>query len=262
MIKFKLELIPEQGIVKPYIEPYGYIFRALFMNWLKKLGPKIVHDLHAHNKIRPYSIKISYRPTKLIFYLNTFDSTLSTILINDLINKKDKNFTIDNQKFLLKKVVFEEFSLKKLLKEAKTVRNFKIEFLEPTYFNTKRGNNVIRLPIPELIFSNLLNLWNELYDGVVHIQKDDLIEWIKKNIFPSSLEIKTKAKEMGENVPAVGIIGWANFVITNNNFNYAKYIDCLGKFGELSNIGGNRTAGLGVIKYSALEYFEKYKSSS
>ncbi|MBA7525407.1 hypothetical protein ES705_17558 [subsurface metagenome] len=155
-------------------------------------------------------------------------------------------------------MVFEEFSLKKLLKEAKAVRNFKIEFLEPTYFNTTRGNNVIRLPIPELIFSNLSNLWDEFFDGIVKFQKEEFIKWINKNVFPSSLEIKTKAKEMGESIPAVGIIGWANFKITHSNSNYSKYVDCLGKFGELSNIGGNRTAGLGVIKYTPLEYFEKY----
>ncbi len=256
MIKFKFELIPEQGAVKPYIEPYGYIFRALFINWLKEIDPKMVHELHTHNKIRPYSIKVLYKPTKLIYHLNVFDSNLSNIIINDLINKKEKVFTINDQKFLLKKVLFEEYSLKNLLIKTKSVKNFKIEFLEPTYFNTSRSNNVIRLPIPELLFNNLLNLWNEFYDGIERFQKEDFIDWINKNIFISSLKIKSKAKEMGENVPAVGIIGWVNFEISKNNSNYAKYIECLCKLGELSNIGGNRTAGLGVIKYMGLDYFK------
>lgn len=165
-------------------------------------------------------------------------------------------YTINDQKFLLKKVLFEEYSLKNLLIKTKSVKNFKIEFLEPTYFNTSRSNNVIRLPIPELLFNNLLNLWNEFYDGIEKFQKEDFVDWINKNIFISSLKIKTKAKEMGENVPAVGIIGWVNFKISKNNSNYAKYVDCLCKFGELTNIGGSRTAGLGVIKYIGLDYFK------
>ncbi|MBA7555072.1 hypothetical protein ES705_47722 [subsurface metagenome] len=153
MIKFKLELIPEDGVVSPYIEPYGYIFRALLMTWLKKIDPKLVHELHSYNKIRPYSIQISYRNDKLVFYLNTFTTELSTPIINDLINDKKKKFTLNDQVFLLKKVVFEEFNLSEFNNKAKPIKNFRLEFVEPTYFNTTRSKNVVRLPIPELIFS-------------------------------------------------------------------------------------------------------------
>jgi len=69
MIKFKLELVPEEGVVKPYMEPYGYIFRAILMDWLKKIKPELVHELHSYNKIRPYSIQLSYRKKKLCFIL-------------------------------------------------------------------------------------------------------------------------------------------------------------------------------------------------
>ena len=256
MIKFKFELIPEEGTVKPYIEPYGYIFRAILMNWLKQLEPKMVHELHDFNEIRPYSIKVSYRKDKLIIYLNSFHSRLSNILINDLINEKNKSFTISNQKFLLKKVVFEEFLLSELWKKARTVKNFKLEFLEPTYFNTTRSNNVIRLPIPELIFGNLINLWNKYYDGEFKFDRIVFLDWVNRNIFPSSFKVKTQAKEMGEKIPAVGVVGWVNFKINKTNSDYAKYIDCLCRFGELSNLGGNRTAGFGVIQYTALNYIK------
>jgi len=259
MIKFKFELIPEKGVVYPYVQPYGYIFRALLMNWLKELEPKLVHELHSYNKVRPYSLKVSYRKDMLVFFLNIFDPAIANILINNLINKKNKTFIINKQTFLLKKVVFEDFSLETMLKRGKQVKNFKIEFVEPTYFNTTRSSNVIRLPIPEMIFFIFSNLWNSLYDGVVKIEKEVFLEWVNQNIFPSSLKIRTKAKQMGENVPAVGIIGWVNFEIDKNNSNYAKYVDVLCRFGELSNLGGNRTAGLGVINYTPIEFFNGKK---
>lgn len=261
MIKFKFELIPEDGVVEPYIRPYGYIFRALLMSWLKEIEPKLVHELHSYNKIRPYSIQLSYRKKELIFYLNTFDPRLANPIINDLINSKDKRFPISDQIFLLKKSVFEDYHLFNFVKKTKLVKNFRIEFLEPTYFNTLRSDNVIRLPIPELIFSNLVSLWNEFYEGTEKIDEQSFLEWVNKSIYLSSLNIKTKAKEMGEPVPAVGYVGWVNFEINKNKLEYAKYVDLLCQFGELTNLGGNRTAGFGVIKYTPIEYFKTFKTN-
>ncbi len=260
MYKLKFDLIPDNGVVKPYIEPYGYIFRALLMTWLKDIEPRLVHELHSYNSIRPYSIQVSYRRQTLVFYLNIFNNSLATPIINDLINKSNKSFTLSTQKFKVKKVVFEDFSLSLLLKRAKKVKQFKIEFVEPTYFNTTRGSNVIRLPIPELLFSNLANLWNDLYDGPEKIEKDEFLEWVNQNVFPSSLDIKTKAKEMGENVPAVGIVGWVNFTVENADSNYARTIDFLSQLGELANVGGGRTAAFGVIKYIPIGFFQSQKN--
>ncbi len=256
MIKFKFELVPKEGVVKPYVEPYGYIFRALLMNWLKEIKPKLVHDLHAYNKIRPYSIQVSYRKESLIFYLNVFDPTLANPLVNDLINHKDKTFTVSDKIYSLRKVVFEDYDLERLMKRSKAIKHFKIEFLEPTYFKTTRGNNEIRLPIPELIFSNLLKLWNDFTDGTAMIDVEEFLPWVNRNIYSSSLNIKTKAKETGESVPAVGLVGWVNFRIDKNNVNNARHVDMLCRLGELTNLGGSRTAGLGVIKYEPIAYFK------
>jgi len=192
-----------------------------------------------------------------MFYLNVFDSNIAKILITDLIKNKDKQFEISNQTYLLKKVLFEDYSLTTLFKRAKPVKRFQIRFLEPTYFNTTRGNNVVRLPIPELIFSNLSNLWNSLYNKEEKIDEVNFLEWVNRYGFPSSLEIKTDAKEMGETIPGVGFIGWVNFEISQNENNFATFIDTLCKFGELSNLGANRTAAFGIIKYKPNEYFSK-----
>ncbi|MBD3215093.1 MAG: CRISPR system precrRNA processing endoribonuclease RAMP protein Cas6 [Candidatus Lokiarchaeota archaeon] len=255
MIRFKFELVPEEGVVKPYIEPYGYIFRAILMNWLKQIKPELVHELHSYNRIRPYSIQLSYRRKKLIFYLNIFDSNISSVLINDLIKDKNKEFLVSSQTFLLKKVVFEDISISTILKKARPVKSFIMNFIEPTYFKTTRSKNVVRLPIPELIFSNLLNLWNEYYSSEINIEEFPFLQWVNREIYPSSLKIKTISKEMGETIPAAGIVGWTNFEITKNESNYAKLIDAFCRLGELSNIGANRTAGFGVIKYRSKEFF-------
>ena len=259
MIKFKFELIPQEGVIDPYVKPYGYIFRAVLMDWLHEIAPKLVHDLHDYNKIRPYAIQVEYRKDSIIFYLHVFESALSTPLINDLINKKNKSFTISDEEYQVRKVLFEDISLTNIVDHAKPIKNFRITFCEPTYFSTSRGNIVIRLPVPELIFSNLANLWDELAGVGLGIDQPPFLEWVNSTVFPSSLEIKTEAKEMGEEVPAVGIVGWVNFEVAKYHPFYAKIIDILCKFGKLSNLGKNRTAGMGIITYTPLSFFKNQK---
>lgn len=259
MIKFKFEIIPQEGVIDPYIKPYGYIFRAVLMDWLHEIKPKLVHKLHEYNETRPYTIQVQYRRDYIVFYLNIFDSELSTPLINDLVNSKNKTFNISGEKYQVRKVLFEEFSLVHIVDHAKPIKKFKIKFCEPTYFSTSRGNIVIRLPIPELIFSNLVNLWEALSRKKLGLDQEPFLEWINSTLYPSSLDIKTKAKEMGEKVPAVGIVGWVKFKLAAYHPFYAKIIDILCKFGTISNLGKNRTAGLGVVKYKPISYFQKKK---
>jgi CRISPR/Cas system endoribonuclease Cas6 (RAMP superfamily) len=261
MIKFKFELVPQEGVIDPYVKPYGYIFRAVLMDWLHEIAPKLVHELHDYNKIRPYAIQVEYRKESLIFYLHVFDSTLSTPLINDLINKKNKSFIISGEEYQVRKVLFEEISLGSIVDNARPIKTFRIIFREPTYFSTSRGNIVIRLPVPELMFSNLANLWDTLAGVGLGIDQPPFLEWINSTIFPSSLDIKTEAKEMGEKVPAAGIIGWVNFEVAAYHPFYAKIVDILCRFGTLSNLGKNRTAGLGIISYEPLGFFKKQKDT-
>ncbi|MHA1375984.1 MAG: CRISPR system precrRNA processing endoribonuclease RAMP protein Cas6 [Promethearchaeota archaeon] len=107
------------------------------------------------------------------------------------------------------------------------------------------------------MFSNLTNLWNGIFEKILKIEKDEFMNWVNLNVFVSSYKIRTKTKEFGKAVPAVGIVGWVNFRILVNNLIYTKLIDLLCQFGQLTNLGGSRTAGLGVIKYLPLKFFKE-----
>ncbi len=256
MIRIKLELKPEEKNGAFQYPPLGYIFRAILMKWLTELKPDLVQELHSSNKIRPYSIQIMCRREKLIFYINIFNPSLSSLLINDLIQKKQKSFKIMKQKYLVRKALFEDISINSYLRKGRPVSSFKIDFLKPTFFNTTRGDYSIKLPIPEIMFSNLVNLWNEFSDEKDKIEKNNFLQWVNRYMYPSSFKIKTQAREMGENLPASGVIGWMIYFLTENHLIYNKYIDGLCKLGELTNVGGGRTAGFGLIKYTPLEFFE------
>lgn len=257
MIKCKIELNSSDENTNTIIKPHSYIIRALLMDWLSELDLNLVKKLHTPNEVRPYSIQVAYHKKNLVFYLNLFNSEIYQPLVNDLLNQKKKSFSINGQTFYLRKVLFEHFSIETLIKQSKSVNSFGIEFIEPTYFNTTRANHAIRLPIPELIFSNLTNLWNDTLKEQLRIEKDKFMNWVNHNIFASSYKIRTKIKEIGKDTPAVGCVGRVNFRILVENIPYTKLIDILCRFGQITNLGGGRTAGLGVIKYFPLTFFRK-----
>ncbi len=54
----------------------------------------------------------------------------------------------------------------------------------------------------------------------------------------------------------VGCVDWANYLNNDPTGVYAQWIDILLQFAEYMNVGGNRTAGCGVVKYKKLEIEE------
>lgn len=55
---------------------------------------------------------------------------------------------------------------------------------------------------------------------------------------------------------AVGFVGTVRLSLSEDAYSrrYAKVVDALLRFAEYSNIGGNRTAGFGVVNYIPVEY--------
>lgn len=107
----------------------------------------------------------------------------------------------------------------------------------------------------------------------LHIDRDDLMQWIDAHMYISGYKMKTVQRRIGKPKPLAGGIGNATFRIKKMNTNYYKHllsereksqraqkaqthyknhcedIDLLCKLGAYTNVGGNRTAGMGVIRY-------------
>lgn len=90
MIKLTFELYPEEGRIKPYEHPYGYVFRGVIMKWLHEIKPELVHIFHEREEIRPYAINyiIHKKIPKLDFILTTYNDDLNDALLKDLISMK------------------------------------------------------------------------------------------------------------------------------------------------------------------------------
>ncbi|MHA1343981.1 MAG: CRISPR system precrRNA processing endoribonuclease RAMP protein Cas6 [Promethearchaeota archaeon] len=258
MIQFKIELIPKESNVDlKYFFMRTYLFRALLMGRLNLIAPAIVDELHKGNKIRPYIIKVLSTQDKIIYYIHFFDLEIANHFYQDLIKNKVKEYILSDKTFLIRKVVVKNISIKKIFRSALNVKRFQLIFKSPTYFNTMINEFVIRLPIPQYIFNNLCNIVGQLTNIESLPERKEFIDWVIKNIYIKTVSLRTTYRIMKENSRKYGFVGEAVFEILHNHDNYAKFIDFLCKFGELSNVGTARTAGLGVIKYEAIKYFQE-----
>jgi len=256
MNKFIFHLMAKNEKVQNLNIP-AYVFRAALMNILSRIDSKFVNQLHESNKIRPYAISIKRKEDHLLFILKILKEQLSKTILNYIISTSNFELKIYNLDFILLKTDFESVKFENLIKNAKKIGKFRLNFLTPTYFNISGRDFVMRFPEPTFIFENLARVWNDFAPLGCKIDSSGFYDWIKKNIFVSSFDLRTKPYNIGKKDPVVGCIGWANYIIKNPNQSYSPWIDVLLKFAEYSNIGGNRTAACGIIRYNPLEILDK-----
>ena len=171
-------------------------------------------------------------------------------------------------------VQFEKITVRNFCSSAQPAKSFNIKFLTPAYFNTLMGDYPVRFPIPSLFFGNLANLWNSITEDEGEINRDTFINWVNAHVYVSYYKMKTVRRDINKPRPVYGGIGDAAFRVKKVNKNYyshyleelgrgeedsdflkkdyvnnCKWLDALCHFGEYTNVGANRTAGMGVIRY-------------
>ncbi len=283
MIKLTFELYPEDGRIKPYDHPYGYIFRGVIMEWLKNIKPELVHQLHEYEEIRPYSIncKIDKKIPKINFILVSYNEVLSDTLLEDLLSNEKVKLRIGEKNYFISRVKFERLNFRTFLEQAKPVKVFSLNFVKSAYFNTSMGDYPVRFPIPNLLFGNLVNIWNDILRSEAGIDRETFINWVNAHVYVSGHKMRTVRTDIGKPKPVVGFLGNASFKVTKINKNYYKHfliklnreydyefvnedysnncrwLEILCRLGEYTNVGANRTAGMGVIRYYSKFYLSE-----
>lgn len=280
MIKFTFELYPEDDLIKPYFQPYGYIFRAVIMKWLNEIKPELVHQLHEYEKIRPYSINciIHKKPPKIDFIIVSFKTDLSITFLKDLISSENVKLKIGQKNYYLSHVKFKKIDIQTLVEESGCVKKFNISFPTSVYFNTKKGDYPVRFPIPILLFGNLVHIWNYINDTDFTLERNNFLDWINAHVYASGYKMKTAKREIGKPRPIIGGLGNVSYTVASINKIYykhyldnlnkkydfefvrtdylsnCKWLEILCKLGQYTNVGGNRTAGMGVMRYYPKKY--------
>ncbi|NHI94903.1 MAG: CRISPR system precrRNA processing endoribonuclease RAMP protein Cas6 [Candidatus Lokiarchaeota archaeon] len=235
----------------------SHIFRGVFMAYLKEHDPVLIEKLHASNEIRSYAI--SYKRNKELremieFRIVSLLDEVSQALLQSLLKTSSQTLNIQGDPYNLVKIGFEKIDYKNLVMNGRKVQKFNIRYLSPAFFTQKGKKFDLKVPLPEQLIGNLGSIWNTHVFQAEKIPIDDLIQYVKQSVWMSSYQLETRFADIGKSAPKSGCVGWVNYLVEDASNSLNPWLDILLKFGEYSNVGGNRTAGLGVIKYNPIEY--------
>jgi len=95
-----------------------------------------------------------------------------------------------------------------------------------------------------------------LYSAFISEVPLEYREWLDRNgVAVSGLKIETQKVMLKKRKWAVGFVGRVNFSLPEDIYDdrYAEITSRLLSFGEYSNVGGGRTSGLGVMRFSSAD---------
>ncbi len=250
----------------------GHLLRAAVLKAINQSCPELAERLHRANEMRAYSIS-PLRPfqgkffrtksrgeieipkgSKAKFRLGLLTTDIAEQILSMNLSEEKLTLTIATGNFIIESIKMTRLLPADLIKESAAAPNkFQLVFLTPTYFAIKKCPFPMRFPDPRFLYSNLANIWNaSLGDTFVKVDSEALCDWIKEHLSITGYNLKTRTQYISKGAMKIGFTGWANYQLStekNDENNYFTWVHVLSKFAEFSNVGGNRTAGFGCVKY-------------
>jgi len=239
----------------------GHKIRASILKTINEKNPDLaalLHDPQEKWLLSPYSIKplkparirrekVEYYPLKLRikrgksydFEITLLPKEISTEVLEILTETStleigDIEFTVSYLE--AQKVNIEDET------EAKTIT---IQFQTPTYFKSRERPENVLLPLPELFIASAAKIWNTYIEQTYDIK--ELAEKAKRKTKITAHKLKTvRPIQISKKRVIIGFVGKVTYEILDKEL--AKTFGKLAKLAEITNIGGGRTAGFGVIR--------------
>jgi len=177
-----------------------------------------------------------------------FDEKLASNLVTQLVTKAHgMKLSIKGYEFSIERISLSVVEPMKLLDDQPNdADEIDLKFITPTYFNPLRGDMKYKIIVPDLtlMLASQASLLHRTL-GLSLPRPEEL----SNEIFLSGVDIKTPyIKEVNSEAPT-GFVGWAKIRFKEQaKPETRKLIAWLLKIGEVTNIGGNRSGGYGVVK--------------
>ncbi|MFX1397714.1 MAG: CRISPR system precrRNA processing endoribonuclease RAMP protein Cas6 [Promethearchaeota archaeon] len=134
---------------------------------------------------------------------------------------------------------------------------------------------------PGVLFGNLARIWNDYIDNKSAIDLKEFQNWVNAHIYASTYKIRTVQSNIGKPKPVFGGLGRVSYIVAKINKPYylhllkelgrthdhefinddysnkCRWLEILCRLGELTNVGANRTAAMGVMPYHPNKYLSK-----
>ncbi len=244
----------------------GQLIRGAILQTIKNFDSEFADKMHVGNKIRPYGLSplipfdkrlkrtrrgeiIVEDGLSLKFRLGILTQKLAERMVKISLQKDEIKLQLAEGEFNVVSIEIKKKSVKELLMEIEQLPStFSLSFLTPTYFNIAKQDFPLRYPDPRYVFMNLATLWNAFNEEQAMVDKTGLFSWLENHISINAYNLSTHSVYIAKNAPKIGFKGWVRYQLSGEE-DYRRWIHALAQFAEFSNVGANRTAGLGCVKY-------------
>lgn len=138
---------------------------------------------------------------------------------------------------------FQELSARHLLTAAPPSRHIALQFTSPTAFHSEERTQP--LPLPELVFGNLLQRWNA-FSPLAFPQ--ELRRYAHECLAVQRFRIESRAVPYKENGLRVGFVGEVVFTALNFDRYWLGQLHALAAFSLFSGVGVQTSAGMGQCR--------------
>jgi len=266
----------------------GIAVRGIFFKILKTFNPSLATKIHERRVLSPYSVSplentgggqilFNHIPSgvEFQFKIATFDKSISTtiqrfILGGEVPTIKLQGFTLPINTVFINSVEH-DFSEK----ASDHVTHFMVDFRSPTFFrHTQKGPSLLALMIPKRFRRPVKPVYRyvivpdpyHFFRGLARLYRlfsnhnfryKSYCEWLLEGgvALETYYDLRVVKIWDGKGKWSRGFMGRAVFAIPKDLYDpkMAKLTHTLLEFARYSNVGGNRTAGFGVVEYRVLD---------
>ncbi|MHA1247370.1 MAG: CRISPR system precrRNA processing endoribonuclease RAMP protein Cas6 [Candidatus Thorarchaeota archaeon] len=244
----------------------GGPLRAAFLSLLRQADAELSSQVHDASEVRTYSLDpfpfdkrfmtLFEEGEEYTFGVNLLNSEHYARAIRQLVIANRTDIRLYHHVFPVRRIDLEQVNPETAM--ASWVEEFKrakgesvvvtMHFLTPTQLSVYGSEMGCLLPQPERVFPALLRVWNRINQATSLERVSDYRDWVEKNVSVSYHRIHTETVPLGRGRDFVGFVGKVVYAVGDRDSPFAALTGGLAKFAEISNIGKNRTAGLGRVR--------------
>jgi CRISPR-associated endoribonuclease Cas6 len=255
----------------------GHLARSVYRFWLQYIeeqDKELARTLHDKPALRPFTCSdlIGGRrigkdsqllqPDETYWFRITALTATTAALLTRLLASPPECVEIDGAALRLQQATsdvtqniwagetsYEALAAPYLMERRSRPYHITLEFVSPTAFRMSRNKHQKKrtwpVPMPRWVFGSLHRCWNEFSSLPM---PDDFIAMVEESVVLSKYSLRTVAIPTKNQIPQMGCLGHARYVLIEKDEFWASRLHMLGDYAVYAGVGYQTTAGLGQTR--------------
>lgn len=232
---------------------WGRAAQQLFLATLSAHTAASAGEIHDEpNRWRPYTVSslIDYSPQMGLQHQARYSVRFTGLRkeVSDAIFNAAQGVWALGQTVQLDRVIFKivgheirhERESQTLIKQSGANGRFDLGFGSPTFFKSRE--QYIYIPLPGLVFNNLLQRWNAFSATSL---SEEVLVYAKECLAISGYALSTQYAEAKGKAPRWGAVGWATYRAMSYDPKWQALVNALASYAFYAGVGAGTTMGMG-----------------